>query len=104
MSPGRRALLSGCEPIAHVETARGRPGEAGRWANRADQLAHQGLSMNLGLADLARARALSKTAPAAAEHAERAAGMFAAAARPIRRAGPAVHRPVITRIRTERIA
>jgi tetratricopeptide (TPR) repeat protein len=72
------SLLSSCELMAYAETARGRPAEAARWANRADRIAHPGLEANDGLAGLARAHALrSKYPVAAAERARHAAGALA---------------------------
>jgi tetratricopeptide (TPR) repeat protein len=72
------SLLSSCEQMAYAETARGRPGEAARWADRADEVAHPDLGTNAGLVGLARAHALRHEAPArAAEHARDAAGALA---------------------------
>lgn len=70
--------LSAYELMAYAETARGRPAEAVRWANRADRIAHPGLGNNEGLAGLARAHALRADEPAqAARQARRAAGTLA---------------------------
>ncbi|MGH3382339.1 MAG: ATP-binding protein, partial [Actinoallomurus sp.] len=58
------SMLSSCELMAYAETARGRPAEAVRWANRADRIAHRELGTNEGLASLARAHALRAESPA----------------------------------------
>ncbi|HEU5158164.1 MAG TPA: helix-turn-helix transcriptional regulator [Streptosporangiaceae bacterium] len=73
-------MLAGCEVMAHVEAVRGRRDEAARWAGRARKLTHPDLEITSGPAELARAHALQPEDPdGAAEHARRAAEVFAAA-------------------------
>jgi DNA-binding CsgD family transcriptional regulator/tetratricopeptide (TPR) repeat protein len=60
------SLLSCCASMAYVEAARGNPGAAMTWADRADEVAHPDLAMTVGLARLARAHALHVADPAAA--------------------------------------
>ena len=82
LDPG--TLLSCCETMAAVEAARNRPDEALTWADRADQISYSDLKINTGLAELARAHALSRLDPAAAAtHAIEAAGILAGTGRVI---------------------
>jgi ATP/maltotriose-dependent transcriptional regulator MalT len=75
--------LYGCEVMAHLEAQRGRRRAAARWGERASRLAHPGLPTSVAFARLARARAQSGAGSAdarlAAQAAEEAAEIFAAA-------------------------
>ncbi|MGH3382877.1 MAG: LuxR C-terminal-related transcriptional regulator, partial [Actinoallomurus sp.] len=73
-------LIFCCETLARVATARGRPREAARWADQAEQRALADAETTIGAAKLARAHVLVGTDPAAAaEHALAAAEVFTAA-------------------------
>lgn len=74
----RGTLLACCETLAGVAAARGRPGDAARWADRAQALVRADMHAGAGFAALAHAHALAAGDPArAAERAREAAGMFA---------------------------
>src|SRR5437879_3185055 len=74
------SLLSCCEAMAYMESARGRDVEAVTWEDRANRVARAGLDVNTALAELARAHALRRSdASVAAEHARKAARLFAGA-------------------------
>jgi DNA-binding CsgD family transcriptional regulator len=73
-------LVFCCEALARVATSRGRPREAERWAERAEERARADAETTIGAARLARAHALVEADPVgAAEHALQAAEVFTAA-------------------------
>jgi DNA-binding CsgD family transcriptional regulator len=77
-------LLACCEVLAQAEAARGRPGEAAAFADRAARLAAPGLPGFAGVVPLARAHALRSTDPAGgAALAEEAAALLASGERRI---------------------
>ncbi|MCO5966967.1 helix-turn-helix transcriptional regulator [Actinoallomurus soli] len=75
LDPG--TLMACCETLADVDATRERTQDAMAWADRADVLARPGLETNGGFAMLARAHALTASAPdVAAEQAQAAAAIL----------------------------
>ena len=73
-------LIFCCETLARVAVERGRPREANKWADRAEQAARADAETTVAAAELARAHVLAAGDPAAAaEHARTAAEVFSAA-------------------------